>query len=189
MILGKNIILSGPSGSGKSTILNYILNIFPMFSFSISCTTRVPRYNEINGKDYYFISTKSFYKNIKMNNFIEWQQVYYNIFYGTLKKEVEKIWNNKKHIIFDIDVKGALNIKQQYPDHTLTFFIQTTSIIDLKSRLLSRYTESKNDILKRINKIKYELSYAYLFDYILFNDDLKICQKQIEEKILKFIKK
>lgn len=189
MIFGKNIILSGPSGSGKSTILNYLLNTFPILSFSISCTTRIPRYNEINGKDYYFININSFYKNIQMNNFFEWQQVYSNIFYGTLKKEVQKIWNNKQHIIFDIDVKGALNIKKKYPNETITFFIQTTSIIELKNRLLSRYTESKNDIIKRINKINFELSYAYLFDYILLNDDLKICQKEIKEKILDFINK
>lgn len=189
MILGKNIILSGPSGSGKSTIIKYILNILPIFSFSISCTTRIPRYNEINGKDYYFINIESFYKNIKMNNFFEWQQVYSNIFYGTLNKEVERIWNNKQHVLFDIDVHGALNIKKKYPNHTLTFFIQTSSITELKSRLLSRYTESKNDIVKRINKMNFELSYSYLFDYILFNDDLQTCKKEIAKKILDFIKK
>lgn len=185
--LGKNIILCGPSGSGKSTIINYLLNKVPRLSFSISCTTRIPRYNEIHGKDYYFISKNSFYKKIKMNKFFEWQQVYYDIFYGTLKKEVEKIWQTQKYIIFDIDVKGALNIKKQYPNNTLTIFIKTTSKIELESRLLSRSTESKQNIIQRMKKINFELSYAHLFDYIFFNDNLIICKKKIENQILSFL--
>lgn len=185
--LGKNIILCGPSGSGKSTIINYLLNKLPILSFSISCTTRIPRYNEIHGKDYYFISRNSFSKNIKMNNFFEWQQVYYNIFYGTLKKEVEKIWQKQKYIIFDIDVKGALNIKKQYPNNTLTIFIKTTSKIELQYRLLSRSTESIQNIRQRMKKINFELAYAHLFDYIILNDDLILCKKKIENQILSFL--
>lgn len=188
MFLGKNIVISGPSGSGKSTILNHLLSKIPKLSLSISCTTRNPRYNEFHGKDYYFISKKIFLKNIIMNHFIEWEEVYSGIKYGTLKKEVKRIWYNKNHSIFDVDVKGALNIKKIYPKKTLTIFIKTPSINELFFRLKKRKTESEDEIITRIKKSIMEMSYSSYFDIVIINNNIEICKKIIQSKIINFIK-
>lgn len=189
MFLGKNIAISGPSGSGKTTILKYLLNSIPKLALSISCTTRNPRHDEINGIDYFFIKKKLFENNISMNHFLEWEEVYPGIKYGTLKKEVINIWiNKKKHIIFDIDVKGALNIKKNYPKETLTIFIKTYSINELIVRLKKRKTESNLQILTRIKKSILENSYSSYFDFVIINDDIEFCKKKIKNKVLDFIK-
>lgn len=187
MFLGKNIIFSGPSGSGKTTILNYLIHKIPILSYSISCTTRIPRFNEINGKEYYFINQKKFLKYVILNKFIEWQEVYPTIYYGTLKNELYRIWNNKKHIIFDLDVKGAINLKKQYPYQTLIIFIKTKSYYELNLRLKNRNTENIENLFFRLQKSFLELKYSYYFDYILYNDNLEIFKKQALNKILKFI--
>jgi len=175
---GKLIIFSAPSGAGKTTIVKQIIESgFPV-EFSISACSREKRQGEVDGKDYYFLSVDEFRKRIDLGDFLEWEEVYPGSYYGTLKSEIERIWDMGKHVIFDVDVIGGLNIKYAYPEQALTVFVQPPTIDELKNRLVNRCTESEEDIQKRITKAAYELSFASKFDVVIINDDL---QKAIEE--------
>jgi len=170
---GKLIVFSAPSGSGKTTIVRHLLKQEELnLEFSISATSRKKRGEEVNGKDYYFLSAKEFKTKIKNEEFLEWEEVYRDNFYGTLKTEVERIWRLGKHVIFDIDVSGGLRIKRKFPDQTLAVFVKPPSIDELKIRLKKRKTESADKINMRIAKASAELATAPLFDVVIENDNL-----------------
>ncbi|RPD97529.1 guanylate kinase [Aureibaculum marinum] len=185
---GKLIVFSAPSGSGKTTIVRHLLGIEKLnLEFSISATSREPRGDEINGKDYYFISTKEFKNHIKNDDFLEWEEVYRDNFYGTLKSEVERIWALGKHVIFDIDVAGGLRIKKKFPKETLAVFVKPPSVDELKIRLKKRKTESEDRINMRIAKASVELATAPQFDKIIKNYDLEVALKEAENLVADFI--
>lgn len=171
---GKLIVFSAPSGSGKTTIVKHLLTLSELnLEFSISAASREKRGNEQHGKDYYFLSTSEFKNKIKNEEFLEWEEVYRDNFYGTLKTEVERIWKLGKHVIFDIDVSGGLRIKRKFPEETLAIFIKPPSIDELKIRLKKRQTESEDKINMRVAKASAELATAPLFDVIVVNNDLE----------------
>lgn len=185
---GKLIVFSAPSGSGKTTIVRHLLKQPELnLEFSISATSREPRGQEVDGKDYYFLSAKEFKKKIKNKEFLEWEEVYRDNFYGTLKTEVERIWAMGKHVIFDIDVSGGLRIKRKYPEQTLAIFVKPPSIDELKIRLKKRKTESEDKINMRIAKASAELATAPLFDTIIVNDTLEHALEQAEELVRNFV--
>lgn len=185
---GKLIVFSAPSGSGKTTIVRHLLGIDKLnLEFSISATSREKRGEEINGKDYYFLSTKEFKNKIKNDSFLEWEEVYRDNFYGTLKTEVERIWAQGKHVIFDIDVSGGLRIKRKFPNETLAVFVKPPSIDELKIRLKKRKTESADKINMRIAKASAELATAPLFDVIIENDNLEKALAEAETLVSEFI--
>jgi guanylate kinase len=169
---GKLILFCGPSGSGKTTITKHLLEKFPQLSFSVSATTRSKRPNEVHGKDYYFISVDNFKKNIRMDAFVEWEEVYTNIFYGTLKSEIQRIWDEGKVVAFDVDVEGGLNIKKLYGDNLLAVFVKPLSVEVLRKRLAERNTESPESLNTRIAKAEHELTYESKFDHVILNDTL-----------------
>ena len=170
---GKLIVFSAPSGSGKTTIVRHLLKQEGLnLEFSISATSREKRGDEIDGKDYYYLSAQEFKNKIKADDFLEWEEVYRDNFYGTLKTEVERIWALGKHVIFDIDVSGGLRIKRKFPEETLAIFVKPPSIDELKIRLKKRKTESEDKINMRVAKASAELATAPLFDIIIENDNL-----------------
>ena len=174
---GKLLVFSAPSGSGKTTIVKHLLKQTDLnLEFSISSTTRAPRGEEVNGKDYYFIDLKEFKNHIKAEEFLEWEEVYRDNFYGTLKSEVERIWAKGKNVIFDIDVAGGLRIKSKYKTETLAVFVKPPSIVELKIRLKKRSTESEDKINMRIAKASIELATAPQFDKIIKNYDLDVAK-------------
>ncbi len=185
---GKLIVFSAPSGSGKTTIVRHLLTRDLGLEFSISAASREPRSNEVDAKDYYFISLDEFKSKIENDEFVEWEEVYTNNFYGTLKSEVQRIWDSGKHVVFDIDVIGGLNIKKQYPENTLAIFVQPPSVEELKKRLEGRATETPEKIAMRVAKAEQEIQYAEKFDYILYNDVLEDAQNEAAELISEFIK-
>jgi len=184
---GKLFVVSAPSGSGKTSIVKEILASDSGLEFSISACSRKPRINEIHAKDYYFLSVEEFKSKIGNNEFIEWEEVYPGNFYGTLKSEVDRIWEKGKHVIFDVDVVGGLNIKKQYPENCLAIFIKAPSVAELEKRLRGRLTDSEETIKKRIEKAEFELSFAPRFDTIIVNDDFEKAVKQTLEQIKQFI--
>ena len=185
---GKLIVFSAPSGSGKTTIVRHLLGIERLnLEFSISATSREKRGNEKDGVDYYFLTTEEFKKKIKNGEFLEWEEVYRDNFYGTLKSEVERIWTNGKHVIFDIDVSGGLRIKRKYPHETLAIFVKPPSIDELKIRLKKRKTESDDKINMRIAKASAEMATAPLFDVIIVNDDLDKAFQEAEKLVDNFL--
>ncbi|MCL4126733.1 UNVERIFIED_CONTAM: hypothetical protein GTU68_013176 [Idotea baltica] len=185
---GKLFVFSAPSGSGKTTIVRHLLQQERFnLEFSISATSRAPRGTEKNGEDYYFISLDEFKKNIKNNAFLEWEEVYRDNFYGTLKSEVERIWALKKHVIFDIDVVGGLRIKKKFPKETLSVFVKPPSVDELKIRLKKRSTESEDKINMRIAKASVELATAPQFDKIIKNYELDVALKEAEELVADFL--
>ncbi|MEW6774405.1 MAG: guanylate kinase [Bacteroidota bacterium] len=187
---GKLIVFSGPSGSGKTSIVRALLEKYSDFlGFSVSATTRAKRENEVDGKDYYFITKEKFLEKIKNNEFIEWEEVYDGLYYGTLKSEINRLHQLKKHVLFDIDVEGGLNIKKLYSDKTLTIFVMPPSIEDLKNRLQLRKTESEESFEKRISKAQQEIEKSKLFDEVIVNDDLETAIKKAESVLLEFIRK
>ncbi len=170
---GKLIVFSAPSGSGKTTLVRHLLKQQELnLEFSISATSREKRDNETDGKDYYFLDTQAFKNRIKNDEFLEWEEVYRDNFYGTLKTEVKRIWAKGKNVIFDIDVSGGLRIKRKFPDQTIAIFVKPPSIDELKIRLKKRQTETNDKINMRIAKASAELATAPLFDVIVVNDDL-----------------
>ncbi|RLD61300.1 MAG: guanylate kinase [Bacteroidetes bacterium] len=169
---GKLLIFSAPSGAGKTTIVKHLIEQNFNLEFSVSACSRPKRRGEVDKVDYYFLSVDEFKQNIKDNKFIEWEEVYKNHFYGTLKSEVERIWGKGNNAIFDVDVKGGLNIKKQYGDKALAVFVMPPSVEELKKRLLLRSTDSIKNINKRIEKAEYEITFADKFDKIIVNDDL-----------------
>lgn len=186
---GKLIILSAPSGAGKSTLVHHLLNSNLNLEFSISATSRSPRATEKDGIDYYFLSPEEFKQKIANNEFLEYEEVYPDCFYGTLRSEVDRITQKGKNVIFDVDVKGGLNIKRQFGDQALAIFVAPPNMEALKERLLKRGTETREMIQKRIEKAAYEMSFAPQFDKIIINDDLEKAKKEIEETVRDFLNK
>jgi len=184
---GKLIIFSAPSGSGKSTIVNYLINQGVPVEFSISACSRSPRGEEKHGEHYYFLSPEEFKAKVNADEFLEWEEVYEGNFYGTLRSEVERIWAKGKHVIFDIDVIGGINLKNQFSDNALSVFIKAPSIAVLKKRLSERNTETQSQLDMRLNKAEKEMSYAKEFDLVIINDDLEIAQQEAFQKITDFI--
>ena len=170
---GKLIIFSAPSGSGKTTIVRSLLKTIPELSFSISATSRPKRGKETNGKDYYFLSPEDFKEKIKSNEFIEWEEVYDNHFYGTLKSEVERLWNEGFHVIFDIDVQGGINLKKTFGERALALFIGVSDLKILGERLRNRSTENDESLKNRLDKAEKESSYSNQFDKIIINNNLE----------------
>ncbi len=186
---GKLIVFSAPSGSGKTTIVRHLLSKEDLnLEFSISAASRAPRGEEVSGKDYYFMSTEEFKKHIKNEDFLEWEEVYRDNFYGTLKSEVERIWAKGKNVIFDIDVSGGLRIKHKFPEETLAVFVKPPSVDELKRRLKERSTESDDKINMRIAKASVELATAPQFDVIIKNYDLDIALEEAYQLVKNFVK-
>jgi len=187
-VTGKLIIFSAPSGAGKTTIVKHLLESNLNLQFSISAASRPKRHNETDGKDYYFISAEDFRHKIKNDEFLEWEEVYKDHFYGTLKSEVERILNQGNNVIFDVDVIGGLNIKKYYGDKVLAVFVMPPSIKHLEQRLRGRATDSEENLKKRIKKAEHELSFKDDFDYVLVNDELKTAFEEAEKVIREFVK-
>ena len=184
----KVIIFSAPSGAGKSTVVSHLMKIFPNLGFSISATSRKPRGEEKNGREYYFLTPELFVKKIEANEFIEYEEVYTNLHYGTLKSEVERIWSEDKIAVFDIDVKGGVNLKKLYGHSALAIFIMPPSIKVLEERLLARGTETSENIKLRLAKAAQEIEFANKFDVILINDNLEQCLLDAQEVVGNFNK-
>lgn len=183
---GKAIIFSAPSGSGKTTLVRHLLATNPTLSFSISATTRLPRSEEVHGQDYYFLSSVAFKERIQQHAFVEWEEVYPDRYYGTLKSEVDRIWSNGKNVIFDIDVKGGIALKQYFGDKALAVFVQAPSLDVLKRRLLARATDPSESISQRLEKATYEMTFADRFDRIIRNDDLETSKALAQQAYLDF---
>ena len=185
---GKLIVFSAPSGSGKTTIVRHLLKQEDLnLEFSISAATREARGEEVNGKDYYFMSLDQFKQHIKNEDFVEWEEVYRDNFYGTLKSEVERIWAKGKNVIFDIDVAGGLRIKSKFPEETLAVFVKPPSVDELKRRLKERSTESDEKINMRIAKAHVELATAPQFDVVIKNYDLDVALEEANELVREFV--
>lgn len=185
---GKLIVFSAPSGSGKTTIVRHLLGKTELnLEFSVSATSRAPRQEELNGKDYYFMSLEDFKTHIKNQDFLEWEEVYRDNFYGTLKSEIERIWSMGKNVIFDIDVAGGLRIKKKFPNETLAVFVKPPSIDELKIRLKKRSTESDDKINMRIAKASVELATAPQFDKVIKNYDLESAQIEAYYLVKNFV--
>ncbi|MDO6737723.1 guanylate kinase [Wenyingzhuangia sp. 2_MG-2023] len=190
MASGKLIVFSAPSGSGKTTIVRHLLSETDLpLDFSISAASREPRVGEVHGKDYYFLSAKDFKEKVTEGAFLEWEEVYKDNFYGTLKSEIDRIWEEGKHVIFDIDVVGGLNIKQQFSKETLAIFVQPPSIEEMERRLRGRATESEEKIKMRVAKAEQELDFAKKFDTILVNNELDIAKQEAYKLVSEFLKK
>lgn len=189
MNTGKLIIFSAPSGSGKSTLVNYLMNEHPelQLAFSISCTSRAPRGKEKNGVEYFFLSPEEFKKKIANNEFLEYEEVYEDRFYGTLKSQVEVQSQAGQNVVFDVDVKGGVNIKKHYGSRALSVFILPPSVEELRNRLVGRATDAPEVIEQRLNKAEYELSFADIFDRIVINDDLEKAKVDVYNVIKQFL--
>src|SRR5476651_815504 len=185
---GKLIIFSAPSGAGKTTIVRHLLGEIPDLEFSISATTRKPRGSERDGVDYYFITKEDFLHRIAKKQFVEFEEVYSGTFYGTLRSELERIWEKGKHVIFDIDVEGGLHLKRKYEEHALAIFVQPPSLEVLKQRLSGRGTDSHEKLKERFEKAEKELNYAPQFDIILKNHDLETACKEAKQLVVDFLK-
>lgn len=186
---GKLVIVSAPSGAGKTTIVNNLLNKCLDLEFSVSATTRNPRGAETHGKEYYFISIEDFKKRIKNNEFVEWEEVYKDSFYGTLKMEIERIWLHKKNVLFDVDVKGGINLKKIFGNQAVSIFIMPPSVKELEKRLLLRGTDDPDKVQVRINKAMEEMKLADKFDYIILNDHLGDATEEAQSIVTAFLKR
>ncbi len=186
---GKLLIFSAPSGSGKSTIVQHLMKLELGLAFSISATSRLPRKGEQDGQAYYFISPALFRKKIENGEFIEWEEVYNKQYYGTLRSEVERIWNKGEHALFDIDVVGGLNLKMVYGDKACSIFVKPPSIEVLEQRLKNRGTDDEDALKKRIGKAEHEMKYAPQFDHIVVNDSLEEALSNAESLVRNFLKK
>lgn len=184
----KILIITAPSGAGKTSVTTHLLDIFPQLEFSVSAATRKARENEVNGRDYYFMSLEEFQHKILKNEFIEWEMVYEGKYYGTLKSEMERIWAEGKVPVLDIDVKGAIHVQQQYPNKTYSIFIEPPSIEELKRRLQGRGTETKESLEARINKAAYEISFKHSFSHTIVNHDLTTAREEAVEIVGAFLK-
>ena len=183
----KLIIITAPSGAGKTSVTRYLLSKISSLAFSVSATTRKPRSNEIDGRDYYFISEDEFHQKIQAKEFIEWEMVYEGKFYGTFKNELKRIWREDKTPLLDIDVKGAIHVHEQFNNNCLTIFIEPPSVDELKKRLQSRGTESLESLQTRLNKAIFELSFKHQFNKIVVNDDLEHACIETEEIVREFL--
>jgi len=181
---GKALIFSAPSGSGKTTIVHHLLKVFPQLQFSISATTRKPRENEIDGTDYYFLSTEQF----KSSEFVESEEVYPGKYYGTLKPEVERIWAKGGVVVFDVDVKGGVNLKNYFGEKALAVFVKAPDIDVIRKRLIDRGTETIESLATRMDRIKFEMTFEKQFDEVLINDDLPRALLESEKTVNEFLK-
>ncbi|MDQ6888949.1 MAG: guanylate kinase [Bacteroidota bacterium] len=183
----KIILITAPSGAGKTSIIHYLMQKFPQLAFSVSATTRKPRNNEKEGKDYYFISEKEFREKIHHKEFLEWEMVYEGKYYGTLKEEIERIWSQNKIPVLDIDVQGAIHVQQQYPVNTFAIFIQPPSLEELKKRLQSRGSETEESLESRVNKSSFEMTFKSHFENVVINKDFSVACKEAEKIISTFL--
>ena len=183
----KLIIITAPSGAGKTSITRHLMKKFPPLAFSVSAATRKPRGLEKDGVDYHFIPVETFKEKIQQHEFVEWEMVYEGKYYGTLKAELDRIWADNKIPVLDIDVKGAIHVQQQYPQTSLSLFIETPSVEELKKRLKSRGTETAESLDARINKAAYELSFKDQFDKLIVNDELQRACSEAEKIVGDFI--
>jgi len=183
----KIVIITAPSGAGKTSITHHLLNSFPRLSFSVSAATRQPRGNEQDGVDYYFMSLDDFREKIKNKEFAEWEMVYEGKYYGTLKSELKRIWSLEKVPVLDIDVKGAIHVQKQYPENTISIFIEPPSVDELKKRLESRGTETSESLAARLSKASYEISFKDQFDHMIINSDLEKACLEAENVIRDFL--
>lgn len=181
------IIITAPSGAGKTSITKHLMQTFPSLAFSISAATRQPRGNEQHGKDYYFMSEREFNDHIKNKDFVEWEMVYEGKYYGTLKSELQRIWNNNQVPVLDIDVKGAIHVQKQYPINTISIFIDPPSIEALSKRLVSRGTETEESLFARLNKASYEISFKDHFNKVIINDALHDACREATEAVAEFL--
>lgn len=186
---GKLVIISAPSGSGKTTLVNYLMDKDLDLEFSVSVTTREPRNNEKNGKHYYFITADEFRKRIRKGDFVEWEEVYRDQYYGTPREEIERIFRKGKNVLFDVDVKGGINLKNIFGHKALSVFIQPPSVGELEKRLVLRGTDSPEKIRMRVDKALEEIKLACRFDYTVINDRLEQAQKEIHSIIKNFIER
>ena len=186
-VSGKCVIFSAPSGAGKTTIVHALLDANIGLEFSVSACSRDPRPNEVNGTDYHFLGIEGFRQKIEENAFVEWEEVYTNNFYGTLRSEIERIWNNGHTVIFDVDVIGGLNLKKIFGDQAIAIFVQPPSYEELEQRLRFRSTETEEKIAQRMSKAREELSFASKFDHILVNDHLENAIDSAKELVQEFI--
>ena len=185
---GKLIIFSAPSGAGKTTIVHHILKTFPQIEFSVSACSRAKRNGEVDGKDYYFLTVEEFRNKIQNEEFVEWQEVYKDNYYGTLKREVERIWAKNHVVIFDVDVVGGLNLKNTYGNNALSVFVKAPSIQHLAERLKKRETETPESIARRMAKAEREMAYAEKFDAIVLNDDMNRAFEESEKLVRNFLR-
>jgi guanylate kinase len=183
----KIIIITAPSGAGKTSITRYLIHSFPQLAFSVSAATRNARGIEKHGVDYYFITEDAFKEKIQHDEFVEWEMVYEGKYYGTLKDELQSIWNRNQIPVLDIDVKGAIHVQQQYPESSLSIFIEPPSVAELQNRLQSRGTESIESLQARVNKAAYELSFKEHFNVIIVNDVLETACSKAKEAVEKFL--
>ncbi|MFT3682007.1 MAG: guanylate kinase [Ferruginibacter sp.] len=183
----KIIIITAPSGAGKTSITHFLLRTFPQLAFSVSAATRQARGNEKHGVDYYFMSPERFQEKIQRNEFVEWEMVYEGKYYGTLKSDLNRIWSNNQVPVLDIDVKGAIHVRQQYPHSSLTIFIEPPSVDVLRKRLLSRGTETEETLAARVNKASYEISFKDQFDVCIVNDELDRACEQANKVVAEFL--
>ncbi len=184
----KLLIIAAPSGAGKTSVTRHLLKALPdQLAFSISCATRQPRNNEKDKVDYYFIAIEDFKEKIEQQQFVEWEMVYEGKYYGTLKSEMERIWQQHKAPLLDVDVKGGINIQQQYPHNSLSLFIEPPSIEELERRLRARGTETPESLLARLNKAAYELSFKSQFDRVILNDKLEKACAEAEAAVREFL--
>ena len=184
----KVVVFSAPSGSGKTTIVRHLLQKFPQLGFSISACTRDKRgRSEENGKDYYFLTPEDFRTRIDNNEFVEWEEVYEGAFYGTLKSEVERIWDSGRSVIFDVDVKGGISLKDFYKESALTIFVKVPSIESLRERLKGRGTETEDSLSRRLFKVQFEMGFQDHFDVVLLNDNLEDTLKEAEKIVSDFL--
>jgi len=184
---GRLVIISAPSGAGKTTIVNHLLSCGLNLSFSVSATTRSLRGNEINGKDYFFLTVPEFKKKIANNEFVEWEEVYPELLYGTLKSEMERIWADGKHVLFDVDVKGGINLKNIFGDRAVSIFIMPPSIDELRTRLIRRATDGTEKIKMRVEKAIEELKLADQFDNIVVNNELEKAKEEARKIVASFL--
>ena len=183
----KLVLFCGPSGSGKTTIVHHLLKKFPELTFSVSATTREKRASEINGVDYHFLSVDEFKRKMHRHEFLEWEEVYKNRYYGTLRSEVKRVFEEGKVVLFDVDVEGGLNIRSQYPKQILDVFVMPPTVDDLHKRLIGRASESDDSLAKRVSKAEKELEYAHRFNNVLVNDKLDVALKEAEVLVDTFL--
>jgi guanylate kinase len=185
---GKLIIISAPSGAGKTTIVRHLLNSGLNLSFSVSATTRPARGSEKNGVDYFYLTVSEFRMKIENNELVEWQEVYKDLYYGTLKSEMERIWNEGKAVLFDVDVNGGVNLKKIFGKDSLSIFIMPPSVAELEKRLIRRGTDTPDKIRMRVEKAKEEIELADRFDRIVVNENLEYAKKEVYELVHHFVK-
>ncbi len=185
--MNKLIIITAPSGAGKTTIVKRLLSELPRLAFSISASTRTPRANEVDGNDYYFLTAEDFHQKIEAHAFAEYEMVYAGKYYGTLKSELKRIWDNQQVPMIDIDVKGALSIKEKYHESALTIFIKPPSIEALRERLSDRGTETQASLEERLGKARYELNFADEFDQTVVNDELEVAYAAVKKLVTDFL--